>query len=142
MNQIALEFIKEHEGCSLKAFFDVNGWACGYGSHGADVHEGTTWTQEQADARLEQDAQRFEDAVNALVKVPITQNQQAALTSLCYNIGAKALTSSTLLRALNAGDKMMAAAQFVRWVHIGNQEIPGLIKRRHDEADLFLEPDK
>jgi lysozyme len=146
MNQIALDFIKEHEGCSLTAVWDVNGWACGYGSHGPDVHEGTVWSQEQATARLAQDVARFEAAVDNVVKVPITENQQAALISFAYNLGIFALAGdpkhgtppSTLLRLLNAGDKLGAASQFIRWIHVGNKEVPGLIKRRHDEADLFL----
>ena len=138
MNLITEKFIAEQEGCNLKAVWDVNGWACGYGEHGDDIHEGTSWSQEYADARLALRVEKFRIAVDALVKTPINENQEAALTSLAYNIGAAALASSTLLRLLNSGDKFGAAAQFIRWDRSGGVELPGLAKRRHDEADLFL----
>lgn len=139
MNQIAVEFIKSHEGCRLEAYADTGGIAtCGWGSTGPDIHMDTVWTQEQADARLEQDVARFEAAVDNLVKVEITENQQAALISFAYNLGSHALAGSTLLKRLNANDYVGAAAEFQRWDRAGGREIPGLLKRRHDEADLFL----
>lgn len=139
MNQIALDFIRQHEGCRLRAYADVGGiFTCGWGSTGSDIHADTVWSQEQADARLEQDVARFETAVASLVKVVITDNQMAALVSFAFNLGVHALATSTLLRLLNNGDKLGAAAQYVRWDRAGGVEVPGLLKRRHDEADLFL----
>lgn len=139
MNQIALDFIRSHEGCLLTAYQDIGGMmTCGWGSTGPDIHQGTIWTQEQANARLEQDVARFQAAVDDLVKVSISQNQEAALISFAYNLGAHALASSTLLRKLSAGDMAGAAAEFQRWDHAGGREVLGLLKRRQDEAALFL----
>lgn len=139
MNQIAAQFIKEHEGCRLKAYADTGGLSTiGYGATGPDIHPGSVWTQEHADMRLGEDVARFEKAVNELVTVPITENQRAALISFAFNLGAHALAGSTLLRKLNEGDKLGAAAEFVRWDRAGGREVPGLLRRRHNEADLFL----
>lgn len=139
MNQTAGQFIKEHEGCRLKAYADTGGvFTIGYGATGPDIHPGTTWTQEHAETRLAEDVARFEKAVDELVTVPITDNQRAALISFAFNLGAHALAGSTLLKKLNAGDKMGAAAEFIRWDRAGGVEVPGLLRRRHNEADLFL----
>ncbi len=139
MNQTAAQFIRQHEGCKLTAYADTGGvFTCGWGATGPDIHPGTTWTQAQADARLEQDVERFERAVDELVKVPITDNQRAALTSFAFNLGAHALAGSTLLRKLNAGDMVGAAAEFQKWDRAGGKEVPGLLKRRQEESAIFL----
>lgn len=139
MNQTAAQFIKEHEGCRLTAYADTGGvFTVGYGATGPDIHPGTVWDQAHAETRLAEDVARFEKAVNELVTVPITDNQRAALVSFAFNLGAHALAGSTLLRKLNAGDKPGAAAEFIRWDRAGGVEVPGLLRRRHNEADLFL----
>ena len=54
--EIALPLIKEFEGCKLKAYRDQRGiWTCGWGATGPEITAKTTWTQEQADARLVKD---------------------------------------------------------------------------------------
>jgi GH24 family phage-related lysozyme (muramidase) len=88
------------------------------------------------------DAQRFIDAVNRLVGVPLTQNQFDALVSFTFNLGEGALEESTLRRKLNAGDYEGAAAEFGKWVKAGGQVLAGLVRRRKDEAELFLTPDE
>ena len=55
-------------------------------------------TNEQAEALLIRDVERFERAVTRLVTVPIDDESGAgALTSFAFNLGAGALQSSTLL---------------------------------------------
>ncbi|MNW08143.1 Lysozyme RrrD [compost metagenome] len=61
------------------------------------------------------------------------------MTSLAYNIGAKAFASSTLLRKFNAGDKAGAAAEFPRWNRAGGRVMNGLTNRRLDEQRVFRE---
>jgi hypothetical protein len=73
--------------------------------------------------------------------VPVTSNQFSALVSLAYNVGIGALRGSTLLRLLNARDYAGAANQFPRWNRGGGRVLPGLVKRRAAERDLFLTPD-
>lgn len=138
-HSLAAEFVKKWEGCRLTAYRDVAGvWTCGYGATGADVVEGATWTEAQATARLERDLGRARDAVNRLVKVNLSASEQAALMSLVFNIGEGAFEKSTLLWKLNSNDRLGAASEFIRWHHAGGKPSRGLMRRRLDEAALFL----
>lgn len=87
------------------------------------------------------DAKRFIDAVNRLITVPLSQNQFDALVSFTFNLGEGALEESTLRRKLNAGDYAGAANEFGRWVKADGEVLPGLVRRRREEAELFLTPD-
>jgi lysozyme len=89
------------------------------------------------EALLDQDIADAEAAVARLVVVALTANQRAALTSLVYNIGVGRFASSTLLRRLNAGDYVGAAAEFDRWVYSSGKVTPGLVTRRASERQLF-----
>lgn len=102
---------------------------------------GEVWTQERAVAALKADLRRFEDAVNRLVKVEIGQHQFDALVSFAYNCGEGALAKSGLLRKLNAGDPAGAAKEFGKWTRGGGKVLPGLVRRRKEEAVLFCKPD-
>jgi lysozyme len=83
---------------------------------------------------LRQDAQRFEAAVNEGVRVGLSQAQFDALVSFAYNVGANAFLGSTLLRRLNAGEYRAVPAEMKRWTNGG---LPGLVRRRNAEGDLF-----
>lgn len=94
-------------------------------------------TQVQADEIMLMTLKHYEAAVTRYVQVDINQNQFDALVDFAYNVGAKALLTSTLLRRLNAGETKLAAAQFGRWVHGGGEVLLGLVKRRAAEHELF-----
>jgi GH24 family phage-related lysozyme (muramidase) len=64
-----------------------------------------------------------------LVKVELNQGQFDALVSFTYNLGAL-LSTSTLLRKLNAGDYAGAADEFLRWNKAGGKVLNGLTRRR------------
>lgn len=83
-------------------------------------------------------AGEYEAAVNRYVTVPLTQGQYDALVDFAYNAGAQNLRTSTLLKKLNAGDYSGASAEFPKWVNGGGKKLPGLIKRREAERQLFL----
>lgn len=135
----ALAFIKAHEGCSLKAYQDSGGiWTIGYGATGPDVHPDVIWSQDQADKRLEADVAKSRAAVLRNVRVALTEGQEAALTSFVFNLGEGALASSHLLEHVNARDFIGAAKEFIRWDHVGTDEVKGLLIRRMEEALLFL----
>jgi uncharacterized membrane protein len=101
------------------------------------VQPGQEITQAQAEDYLREDVYWAEDAVRDLVKVALAQNEFDALVSLVFNIGAGAFGRSTLLRKLNDGDKAGAGAEFARWNQAAGKVLPGLVKRRADEAALF-----
>jgi lysozyme len=75
--------------------------------------------------------------VGTLVKVPLTQNQFDALVDFVFNLGEKALKSSTLLRLLNSGLFLLASQEFMKWNHDNGKVIDGLTKRRRAEMFLF-----
>jgi lysozyme len=138
LNQAGLDLIKSFEGLRLNAYRDAVGvWTIGYG-HTAGVRAGQAITAAQAEDYLRSDVRRFENAVNAAVKVPLNDNQFAALVSFTYNLGEGALQRSTLLRLLNSGDYAGAAREFDKWVNAGGQRLAGLVRRRDAEQALFV----
>lgn len=138
---LGVALIKQFEGLRTCAYLDAAGiWTIGYGHTGADVRSGARIDTAQADRLLRQDLSVAEEAVRALVTVPLAQASFDALASFVFNIGANAFAGSTLLRKLNAGDPEGAAAEFERWRHAGGRVLPGLLRRRIAERTLFLSP--
>lgn len=139
MSTTALTFIMDWEQCRLKAYLD-SGNVCtvGWGATGPDITIDTIWTQDQADARLRDDLQVALDAVHRHVTKPLTVNQEAALASFVFNLGETQFAKSTLLRKIREGDEIGAALEFTKWHHVGQKPLKGLLRRRLDEAALFL----
>lgn len=138
-NEEGLKLLKKFEGCKLKTYRCSAGvLTIGYGHTGKDVTEGKVITQAEAEKLLEDDLKRFEAGVADLLKVKVTANQFSALVTFAYNIGLNALSGSTLLKKLNAGDFTGASEQFLRWNRAGGKEIQGLTNRRTAERELFL----
>ena len=140
-NGIAL--IKQFEGCKLTAYQDSVGvWTIGYGwtqpVDGKPIRAGMTIKQETAERLLKTGLVSYESDVSRLVKVGLTQGQFDALVSFTYNLGARSLSISTLLRKLNVGDYAGAADEFLRWNKAGGKVLNGLTRRREAERALFL----
>ena len=135
----AVELIKRFEGFRSAAYRDPVGvWTIGWGTT-AGVFSGQICTQAQATAWLYADVDRCAERIRRFVDVPLTDNQLCALISLSYNIGLGALQYSTLLKQLNAGKpKAEVAANFGEWDHAGGRVLPGLVRRREAERELFL----
>jgi lysozyme len=78
-----------------------------------------------------------------MVQVPINSNQFSALVSFVYNVGDGNFASSTLLKALNKWLYSEVPNQLKRWKFGSDPvtgkkiELPGLVKRRQMEADLW-----
>lgn len=138
INKEGLSIIKQCEGCRLKAYLCPSLIpTIGYG-HTTGVKLGDTITQADANRYLLQDLKRFEQAVTALVKVPINENQFSALVSFAFNVGVGNLKSSTLLKKLNLKDYKGCSNEFDRWVYSSNKKpLEGLKKRRKLERELF-----
>ena len=94
-------------------------------------------TVAQAEALLRADLLDACRDVQAMVRRPVTDNQFAALVSFAFNCGAPALRGSTLLRRLHEGRLADAAAEFARWTKSSGRELPGLVRRRAAERELF-----
>ncbi|NWD74845.1 lysozyme [Pseudomonas gingeri] len=137
-SQKGIKLIKSFEGLRLNAYQDSVGvWTIGYGTT-RGIAAGMTITTDQAERMLQNDIGRFEPQLDALAKVPLSQNQWDSLMSFIYNLGAGNLGSSTLLKLLNAGDYAGASAQFPRWNKAGGQILAGLTRRREAEQAMFL----
>ncbi|HHA1182938.1 MULTISPECIES: lysozyme [Enterobacter] len=138
-----IALIKEFEGCKLTAYQDSVGvWTIGYGwtkpVDGKPIRAGMTIKQETAERLLKTGLVSYESDVSRLVKVGLTQGQFDALVSFTYNLGARSLSTSTLLRKLNAEDYAGAADEFLRWNKAGGKVLNGLTRRREAERALFL----
>src|SRR4051812_35897143 len=84
------------------------------------------------------DIERAQAAVKSLVKPTLKENELNALTSLVYNLGAGTLSRSTLLADINADNREKIRGDFLSWNKIAGFELPGLTRRREEEAALFL----
>ncbi|MGR7900547.1 lysozyme [Klebsiella aerogenes] len=138
-----IALVKQFEGCKLTAYQDSVGvWTIGYGwtqpVDGKPIRAGMTIKQETAERLLKTGLVSYESDVSRLVKVSLTQGQFDALVSFTYNLGARSLLTSTLLRKLNSGDYAGAADEFLRWNKAGGKVLNGLTRRREAERALFL----
>ncbi|OTG94981.1 lysozyme [Acinetobacter sp. ANC 3832] len=142
VSKSGVDIICGFEGKELKAYDDgVGVWTIGFGTtiypDGIKVKKGDVCTLEQAKSYMAHDLKKFEQTVNTAVVVPLNQNQFDALVSLTYNIGQTAFKDSTLLKKLNAGDYLGAAAQFNVWNKVKGKIVQGLVNRRAKERKLF-----
>lgn len=131
-----LNLIKSFEGLRLTAYRDAVGiWTIGYG-HIQGVHQGMAINGEEAEQLLRDDVAKFEHGVEDMAS-ECTQGQFDALVSFAFNLGLSALKTSTLLRLHKAGDYVGAEEQFMRWTKAGGRVLPGLVRRRAAEAELY-----
>jgi len=81
-------------------------------------------------------------AVNDFVKVPLTQAEHDALSSLVYNIGRKGFANSDMPGLLNRGDFLGAADNFRNFDKFKKNGVyhanDGLANRGNDQRDQFL----
>lgn len=137
-----LDLIKSFEGFAPRAYLCPAGvLTIGYGSTGSHVKRGMQITEVQALALLDQDLDRFENAVRQLAP-KATQNQFDALVSFAFNCGVTNLKNSSLLAAHNKGDFSLAARNFAKWnkARVAGvlKPLAGLTRRRSAEAALYL----
>jgi GH24 family phage-related lysozyme (muramidase) len=142
ISQLGVDLIQSFEDCRLEAYICPAGKpTIGWGSTGPHVSLGQTITQAEADALFKADLSKFEQGIRELVKVPLTQPQYDALISFTYNCGLSAFKKSTLLKLLNAGKFGQAADELRKWVKAKGKTLPGLVRRREAERELFLRPE-
>jgi lysozyme len=141
---LASGMIASFESFSPNAYADPPGqtakYSIGYGHQivpGDGFDNTSTISESDAVALLQADLSTYVNCVNNAVTVPVTPQQQAAMYSLCYNIGCHAFSSSTLVSDLNNGDAQSALEQFSVWNQAGGQVIQALVDRRESEANLF-----
>lgn len=135
----AFKMIRAFEGLRLHAYQDSGGvWTIGYGTT-LGVHPGMVISATQAESLMEIDVRHRADQLAKWIHVIVSDNQMSALVSLAYNIGMGAIFHSKLLADINAGlPKKKCAEDFGSWIHAGGQVLPGLVRRRKEEAAIFV----
>ena len=138
-----LAIIKEFEGFKAKAYRCPAGkWTIGYGTTDADkaitgtsIHPGlviskekaTEWLRKSVDKKYGKNVNKFDHLYHW------TQNEFDALVSFAYNIG-----SIDGLCANGKRTKPQIAEKMLQYVHGGGRVLPGLVRRRKMERQLFL----
>lgn len=146
---ILIPFLESEEGFEAGPYKDVSGvWTEGFGfvylPDGSKVRPSTP-PMNRPDAQIVLRnllATKFVPAVRAMIGVPVSNHQVAALSSFAYNEGLASLAKSTLVRDLNNGSFEGAEGQFALWDIAGGHVVGGLKARRQAELRMFLTPDE
>lgn len=133
-----LRFIRGWEGCRLTVYRDVAGHATIGVGHlvrpGEDFSKGITI--EQADALLAADLAPVLREIDAIpVARGLRQRELDALASFGFNVGAGWLRKGSVRAAALSGKGMREALAL--FTKAGGRTIPGLVRRRAAEADLY-----
>lgn len=141
ISEYAEEVLKEHEGLRLKAYRCPGGvMTIGYG-HTKGVLPGQIITKERAHELLVEDVESVERLLDSEPYTKdLSQGQYDALVSFIFNLGWGKYSSSTLRRKIRANvDDPSIPNEFRRWVYGGGKVLPGLVKRRQWEADMYTD---
>ena len=134
-SDVGIQLIKRFEGLRLTAYKPVSTekfYTIGYGHYGMDVSRETIITKAEADALLQKDLKKFENAVTALNRT-WTQNQFDALVSFAFNCG-----TANLKRLVADRDTLQIADAFLLYNKAGGKVLTGLVRRRKAERALFI----
>ena len=118
----------------------------GYGhtndaQHPLKIEQGLRISEPEAVEILNEDLDECEDRVSRAVKVPLNDNQFAALVSFDFNTGAIAgQKQASFVRALNRGDYGAVPNGLMQYVKSKGQTLRGLVRRRQAEVDLWNKP--
>jgi len=97
------------------------------------------WSKEEIDKLFAEDVCTFERGVLRLVPNSAgSQGRFDALVSFAFNAGLGNLQRSSIRMKANRGDHEGAAEAFMAWTKGGGRVLPGLVKRRTDEKNLYL----
>lgn len=155
--ETSTELIKSFEKFSEVPYRDVSRKAIGWGFNDPQLVKKGYMSREDADRILNGYVTSCNGTIDTYVKVPLTDNQRAALVVFIYNVGSGNFSSSTLLKKLNRREYTAVASEIKRWnkvkktdangriVRDRNGKIiydvaPGLVRRRQEEANLWLKP--
>jgi lysozyme len=142
-NEAGLDLIKHYEGRRLTSYLcPAQVWTVGYGAiryfDGEPVPPNVTITEQEADDLLRRDLIDTEDFVSRLIRVPLTENQFSATVSLVFNIGAGNFQRSQIRQRINRKNYDGAASIWWQWRRGGGRILPGLVKRRESERQLWM----
>lgn len=138
ISENGLKLIEQFEGLRLTAYKATRRdkyYTIGYGHYGADVKQGMTISEAQAEAYLRQDVAEAESAVNKYSGYGWNQNQYDSLVSFAYNVGSiDGLTNNGKRSIAEISEKIS------EYVYSGGVKLEGLVRRRAAEKALFDTP--
>lgn len=146
-SQQLIEVLKKVEGFSAKPVWDYSQWSVGYGTRAPDEHlaryQAEGISEEEATQLLMNYMDSMGRSVNSFIDkfgLTLTQAQFDALLSFTYNCGSRWMMESSNLRTAivngSTGNDLLYA--FARWSSAGGTTLPGLIRRRMSEANMYL----
>lgn len=140
-------YLKTMEGFTAIPRWDYVQWTVGYGNRCPDEHlerykkEGIPI--EEADALFLEQLAFFEEEVNKFIdnnNLTLNQHQFDAVLSLSYNCGTAWLRGDSALRQAiidgTTGNTLVGLMS--QWCTAGGEYLPGLMRRRLTEADMYL----
>jgi lysozyme len=150
-----IEMIKHHEGVRVRPYrCPALLWTVGVGHVIDPAHISVkfderknlpipqgwdrTLSMAEVDDILAKDLARFERGVVRLCPTGLTQPRFDALVSFAFNVGLGNLQRSSIRMRHNRGDYEGAAEAFMMWTKAAGKVLPGLVKRRTDERNLYL----
>ena len=138
ISENGLKLIEQFEGLRLTAYKASRRdkyYTIGYGHCGADVKQGMTITEAQAEAYLRQDVAEAEASVNKYSGYGFNQNQFDALVSFAYNVGNIDQLTANGTRSIE-----QISAKLPEYVYSSGVKMQGLVNRRAAEKTLFDTP--
>lgn len=141
----AFKLIQEFEGFHSKPYWDYAQYSYGFGTRAPCNTEAECASVSISREAAKQEMAAFLEATCApliqSVEVydDMTQGQQAAFYSLCYNLGGGQFSSSDAYKTLQAGDVIAACGLFDLYVKAEENgvmiELAGLSRRRNREQE-------
>lgn len=132
------------EGVELTAYRDIAGVPTLCAGTTLNVKMGDKATPQQCWDMTVADFKKHEKPVLDKIKVPLTTNQQTALTYFCYNIGIYGCSTSRAFRLFNSGDYVAGCNAMGMWnkITVNGRKVvsKGLQNRRNAEIVLCLKP--
>ncbi len=129
-----------HEGLSTQIYFDSVGVrTIGIGATASEIPSLGEWPLTDSLSipdvfdLFDKSLEKYEQAIDSVLKAEVTQQEYDALVSLAYNIGCGGIQRSSLIKYINSGFDMATIRMgFLMW-----NKPKEIIKRRQQEALLF-----
>ena len=141
--------LKKEEGFSAKPYWDYNQYTVGYGTRCPDdmleEYKKNGISEKEAETLLRNYLTGTESTINKKFidkyNLKLTQGQFDALVTFTYNVGSSWIydTTGTFHNAVKkgaTGSELINA--FTLWCNAGGSILPGLVRRRQCEANMFL----
>lgn len=135
-----IDLIKKFEGLKLESYKCPAGlWTIGYGNtqweNGFRVLENQVIDIQRAEKLLMFWVNKYAERID----LKVNQNQFDALVSFAYNVGITNFNNSTLKKKVIANpNDATIRDEFMKWVSSRGKQLPGLVKRREAEANLYF----